>query len=71
MFKDLLIFEKPIELLGVLLMTIGMLCLATAVINPILQKLDDKHPKVIVIQVLYTPFLFLLLFCINKLLPIF
>lgn len=71
MFKDLLLFEKPIELMGVLLMTIGMLCLAKAAINTIFQKLDNKHPKMIVISVLYTPFLFLLLLCINKLLPIF
>ena len=70
MIKDVLLFEKPIELMGVLLMTIGMLCLAKAAINHILQKLDDKHPKLIVIPVLYTPFLSLLLLCINKLLPI-
>ncbi len=71
MIKDVLLFEKPIELMGVLLMTIGMLCMAKAAIKLILQKFDDKHPKTIVIAVLYTPFLFLLLFCINKLLPIF
>lgn len=70
MIKDVLLFEKPIELMGVLLMTIGMLCLAKAAINHILQKLDNKHPKIIVILVLYTPFLSLLLLCINKLLPI-
>ena len=33
MIKDVLLFEKPIELMGVLLMTIGMLCLAKAAIN--------------------------------------
>ena len=71
MFKDLLLFEKPIELIGVLLMTIGMNCLATSTINSILKKLETQHPKMIVLLVLYLPFLFLLLFCINKLLPIF
>ena len=71
MFKDLLLFEKPIELTGVLLMTIGMHCLTTSTINLILKKLENQHPKVIVILALYLPFLFLLLFCINKLLPIF
>jgi hypothetical protein len=71
MIKNVLLFEKPIELMGVLLMTIGMLCLAKAAINHILQKLHDKHPKIIVIPLLYIPFLSLLLFCINKLLPIF
>ena len=71
MFKDLLLFEKPIELIGVLLMTIGMHCLAISTINLILKKLETQHPNVIVILALYLPFLFLLLFCINKLLPIF
>lgn len=71
MFKDLLLFEKPLELMGVLLMTIGIICLAKVAINRILQKIDEKHAKVIVIPVLYTAFLFLLLFCIDKLLPIF
>ena len=71
MFKDLLLFEKPIELTGVLLMTIGMHYLATSSINFILKKLGIQHPNVIVILALYLPFLFLLLFCVNKLLPIF
>ena len=71
MFKDLLLFEKPIELIGILFMTIGMHCLATSTINSILKKLETQHPKMIVLLLLYLPFLFLLLFCINKLLPIF